>query len=249
MKLDRIIAVRNDKTVYRDGEFCVKVFDSSHTKSDILSEALYQTMAREAGLNVPDVKRITEIDGRLSIISDYIKGQTLDSLIRDNPQRRKEYLRIFTNTQLELQSKRCPLPGRMHDIVGQAIMRTEFNATLRYDLGVRLSALPKLQKLCHGDFIPENLILDESGNVYILDWSRASLGNPAADAAISYLLMRYSGDRESADLYLDLYTSGSGIDIGRIRAWIPLAAAARTAFAHRTEREFLRPWVLGSESI
>ena len=27
MKLDRVIAVRNNKTVYRDGEKCVKVFD------------------------------------------------------------------------------------------------------------------------------------------------------------------------------------------------------------------------------
>ena len=27
MNLDRIIAVRTNKTVYRDGEYCVKVFD------------------------------------------------------------------------------------------------------------------------------------------------------------------------------------------------------------------------------
>ena len=249
MKLDRIIAVRNDKTVYRDGEYCMKVFDSSHSKSDILSEALYQTMARESGLNVPEVRQITEIDGRLSIVSDYIKGTTLDRLICENPLRKKEYLRIFANVQLELQSKKCPLPGRLSDIIGQRIMRTDFTATLRYDLGVRLSALPKQQKLCHGDFIPENIVMTESGSTYILDWSHAALGNPAADAAITYLLMRYSGDRDGADCYLELFCQGSGIEIDKIRAWIPLAAAARSAVAHESERAFLRPWVLGTENI
>ena len=40
MKLDRIIAVRNNKTVYRDGELCMKVFDATYSKADVLNEAL-----------------------------------------------------------------------------------------------------------------------------------------------------------------------------------------------------------------
>ena len=42
MKLDRIIAVRNNKTVYRDGELCMKVFDTNYSKADVLNEALNQ---------------------------------------------------------------------------------------------------------------------------------------------------------------------------------------------------------------
>ncbi|MCI5575010.1 MAG: aminoglycoside phosphotransferase, partial [Clostridiales bacterium] len=42
MKLDRIIAVRNNKTVYRDGDLCMKVFDESYSKADVLNEALNQ---------------------------------------------------------------------------------------------------------------------------------------------------------------------------------------------------------------
>ena len=42
MKLDRIIAVRNHKTVYRDGALCMKVFDETYSKADILAEALNQ---------------------------------------------------------------------------------------------------------------------------------------------------------------------------------------------------------------
>ncbi len=37
MNLDRIIAVRNSKTVYRDGKKCIKVFNEDYSKADVLS--------------------------------------------------------------------------------------------------------------------------------------------------------------------------------------------------------------------
>ena len=41
MKLDNVIAKRLHKTVYKDGELAIKVFDANFKKSDILNEALY----------------------------------------------------------------------------------------------------------------------------------------------------------------------------------------------------------------
>ena len=36
MNLDRIIAVRTSKTVYRDGDKAIKVFDEDYSKADVL---------------------------------------------------------------------------------------------------------------------------------------------------------------------------------------------------------------------
>ena len=55
MKLDRIIAVRNRKTIYRDGDRCLKVFDEDFSKADVLNEALNQARVEETGLNIPKV--------------------------------------------------------------------------------------------------------------------------------------------------------------------------------------------------
>ena len=55
MNFDRIIAVRNDKTVYRDGDRCVKVFGGGYTCAEVLNEAHNQALALEAGLRVPKV--------------------------------------------------------------------------------------------------------------------------------------------------------------------------------------------------
>ena len=52
MKLDRLIAVRNTKTVYRDGNRCIKVFYHCHSKADIISEALNQARMEETEMRI-----------------------------------------------------------------------------------------------------------------------------------------------------------------------------------------------------
>ena len=90
MKLDRVIAVRNNKTVYRDGDDCIKVFDSDYSKADVLNEALNQARIEETGLNIPKVKAVTMIDGKWAIVSDFIKGKTLAQLMQENPEKKEK---------------------------------------------------------------------------------------------------------------------------------------------------------------
>ena len=85
MNLDRIIAVRNNKTVYRDGDRCLKVFNEGYSKADVLNEALNQARIEETGLNIPKVLEVTVIDGKWTIVSDYIKGKTLAQMMQENP--------------------------------------------------------------------------------------------------------------------------------------------------------------------
>ena len=44
INLERVIAVRTSKTVYRDGDKVVKVFDKEYSKVDVLNEALNQAI-------------------------------------------------------------------------------------------------------------------------------------------------------------------------------------------------------------
>ena len=50
MNFDRIIAVRNDKTVFRDSDRCLKVFNDGYSKADVLNEALNQARLEETPL-------------------------------------------------------------------------------------------------------------------------------------------------------------------------------------------------------
>ena len=40
MKLDNVIAKRAEKTVYRDGDLAIKLFESSFSKANVLNESL-----------------------------------------------------------------------------------------------------------------------------------------------------------------------------------------------------------------
>ncbi len=243
MNLDRIIAVRNNKTVYRDGDLCMKVFDASYSKADVLSEALNQARVEETGLHVPTVHEVTLMDGKWTIVTDYIKGKTLAQLMLENPEKKDEYLEFFVDLQIEVQSKRCPLLTKLRDKMSRKISQTDFDATTRYELFTRLDDMPKHSKLCHGDFNPSNIIITEDGTPYILDWSHATQGNGSADAARTYLLFWLSGDINGAEKYLDLFCSKSNTEKKYVQKWMPIVAASQTVKGNEKEREFLHSWV------
>lgn len=242
MNLDRVIAVRNNKTIYRDGDRCVKVFSTDYSKADVLNEALNQARVEEVGLHIPKVLEVCTIDGQWSIVSEFIKGKTLSQLMQEEPEKKDEYLALFVDLQLEVQSKSCPLLTKLKDKMNRKICMAELDATTRYDLHTRLEGMPKHSKLCHGDFRPSNIIITEDGTPYILDWSHATQGNASADAARTYLLFWLKGDMEGAEKYLNLFCKKSGTEKPYVQKWMPIVAASQSVKGNAKEREFLLSW-------
>ncbi len=243
MNLDRIIAVRNHKTVYRDGDICIKVFDSNFSKADVLNEALNQARVEETGLNIPKVREVSVIDGKWAIVTDFIKGKTLEQIMKENPDKKDEYLETFVDLQMKVQSKVCPLLTKLKDKMNRKISETNLDATTRYELHTRLDSMPKHNSLCHGDFNPSNVIITDDGTPYVLDWSHATQGNASADVARTYLLFWLNGDIAGAEKYLDLFCAKSGTDKKYVQKWMPIVAASQSVKGNEKEREFLLSWV------
>ncbi len=242
MTLDRVIAVRTAKTVYRDGDLCVKVFNEDFSKADVLNEALNQARIEETGLNIPKIHEVTKIDGKWAIVSDFIEGKTLQQMMDDDPDKKDEYLNQFVDLQLTVLSKICPLLNKLKDKMNQKISMAELDATTRYDLHTRLNGMPKHNKVCHGDFNPSNIIIAKDGTPYIIDWSHATQGNGAADAARTYLLFWLKGDTETAKQYLDLFCKKSDTAKQYVQKWMPIVAASQSVKGNEEERELLLSW-------
>ena len=243
MSLDRIIAVRNNKTVYRDGDRVFKVFDKTYSKADVLNEALNQARIEETDLNIPKILEVTMTDGKWTIISEYIKGKTLAELMTENPEKKDEYLALFVDLQLTMHSKTCGGLNKLKDKMNRKISETDLSATVRYDLHTRLEGMPKHNKVCHGDFNPSNIIIAEDGTPYILDWSHATQGNASADAARTYLLFWLNGDIDGAKKYLDLFCEKSNTAKQYVQKWMPIVAASQSVKGNEREREFLHSWI------
>ena len=243
MKLDRVIAVRNNKTIYRDGDKCVKVFDAEYSKADVLNEALNQARIEETGLNIPKIVEVTMVEGKWAIVSEFIKGKTLQQLMDEDVEKKDEYIEMLVDLQLNVHSKVCPLLNKLKDKMNRKIGASELDATTRYDLHTRLEGMPKHNKVCHGDFNPSNIIIAEDGTAYILDWSHATQGNASADAARTYLLFWLNGDIEGAKKYLDLFCEKSKTEKQYVQKWMPIVAASQSVKGNEKEREFLLSWV------
>lgn len=242
MKLDTVLAKRTHKVIYKDGDYAVKVFDESFPKSDILNEALNQARVEETGLNIPKIEEVTKIDGKWAIVSDYIEGKTLKQLMEENPDKLDDYLDLFVTIQMEILSKKCPLLKRLQDKMQSKISQAELDATTRYELHTRLAAMKRHDKVCHGDFTPGNIIITSEGKHYILDWSHATQGNGAADAARTYLTFCLRGHDEIAEKYLKLFCEKTDTARQYVNAWMPIVAASQSLKGKPEEREFLLRW-------
>ncbi len=242
MTLDQVIAVRASKTVYRDGNRAVKVFDEHYSKADILNEALNLARIEETGLHVPQVLEVTKIDGKWAIITTFIEGKTLASLMKEHPDRQEEYLALLVDVQLEMHRKTAPLLQKLKDKMHRKILEADLDPHCRYELHTRLESMPKHNKVCHGDFNPSNIIVTPDGTPFILDWSHATQGNASADAARTYLLFCLSGEQELADKYLKLFCQKSDTAKQYVQHWMPIVAASQSVKGNPEEREFLLSW-------
>ena len=243
MKLEKIIAVRTGKTIYKDEDKAVKVFDSDYSKADILNEALNQARIEETGLNIPKILGVTTENGKWAIVSEYIKGKTMAQLMEENPDKFDEYLEQFVDIQMSIHEKKAPLLTKLKDKMNRKISQADIDATTRYELHTRLEGMPKHNKVCHGDFNPSNIIITDDGVPYILDWSHATQGNASADVARTYLLFWLDGNIEGAKKYMDLFCKKSDTARQYIEKWLPIVAASQSVKGNAKEREFLLSWV------
>lgn len=242
MKLENAIAARTNKEVFRSEDKVIKVFDESFPKSDVLNEALNQARVEETGLNIPTVSEVSKIDGKWAITMDYIEGKTLAELIKEDPSKTEDYIDQFVDLQLEIHSKRAPLLNKLKDKFVRKIQAlTEIDATTKYELLTRLDSMPKHAKVCHGDFNPSNVIVNDKG-MFVIDWSHATQGNASADAARTYLLFSLQ-DEKIADIYLTKFCQKSDTAKQYVQQWLPIVAATQLAKENPEEKDFLMKWL------
>ncbi len=242
MKSEQVLASRENKIIYQNDDAVIKVFDEDYPKSSILNEALNHARVEETGLKIPKIRAVSNIDGKWSICMDFIQGETIEEKLKNNPEKANELLALFVDLQIEMHSKASPLLGKLKDKLIRKIQSVEeLDSTTKYELLTQLDSMPKHTKLCHGDFLPSNVIMNDTG-AYIIDWAHATQGNASADAATTYLKMSLSYP-EYAQTYLNLFCEKSNTKLKYVQQWIPIVAAQLLTSADEAEKKFLDQWL------
>ncbi|HIY29109.1 MAG TPA: phosphotransferase [Firmicutes bacterium] len=239
---ENLIASSELVDIYKDGDKCVKLFKEGVRKTNPLYEALTHSRVEDTGLRVPIIHELSVIDGRWAIVMDLIEGKTLADLMQEHPENMDQYLNDMVDIQLEIHSKTVPKLSKLKDKMGRQINSlTEIDDVKKYELLTRLESMPKHTKLCHGNFVPENIIYNEKG-IYVVDWIAARQGNASADVGRTYLLLSLR-DPKVADKYLDLFCEKTHTSKKYVQQWLPIVAAAYLPDAKPEEHDFLMKWV------
>lgn len=239
------IAERKTKTVYRDGDKTIKLFVENYSKANILNEALIQSRVEEnTDLKISRLLEVSKIQDRWALVTEYVEGTPLDVLMKEYPEKEEEYLEFFVNVQMEVLSKRVPLLNRTKDKYKRKLTEAQnIDDNAKYELLQRLEGMKNHDKLCHGDFVPSNIIVKENGDYSIIDWSHATIGNASGDVANTFLLFTTEQKSELAEKYVELYCKKTGTDKKEIQRWIPIVAAVRKTYNKPEEQEFLNNWI------
>lgn len=238
-----LIVKRPYKSVYKCGDCVVKVFETTHPKSDVFNEALNTARVEETGLDIPKVKEVSQIDGKWAISIEYKAGKTLEEMMEGDSGNMEKYMEDFVDLQLSVHSKTAPLLNKLKDKLSRQINDLkEIDATTRYELLTRLESMPKHNKVCHGDFNPSNIIVGKNGKMTVVDWAHTTQGNASADAAMTYLLFALK-NQDTADLYMKVFCKKSDTARQYVQQWLPIVAAAQLTKENELEKEFLMKWI------
>lgn len=244
MKLPKdkqIIVTRHNKVVYDLGDTVAKVFNGTKPASDILNEALNLARAGEAGIDVPELLEVGRDGKNWVILMRKVEGKTLRELMQETPEKLDEYLDQLIDLELSVHAHKAPLMSRQKDKYARMIASASdvLDEATRYDLLMRLDGMPNHVKVCHGDFVPSNIIVRDDGSLCICDWAHATQGNGGADCAITYLHLQLNGEQELAEKYLHMYCEKQGCSVDYVHGWMSIVAAAELARGRVTEHDYL----------
>ena len=93
-----LIVKRSYKEVYKDGDKIVKIFEKDHPKSAVFNEALNTVRVEEAGLDIPKLDEVTQIDEKWALVIECQAGETLETVMEKDPDNLEKYMAEFVDS-------------------------------------------------------------------------------------------------------------------------------------------------------
>lgn len=246
MELKNFVASGDIYDVYESDGLAIRVYKDEKYKEKCLYAALtharVETTLGLSSIKMPVLHEVSLIDGKWAISMDWINGKTLGQLIDENPDKAEMYIDKLVDIQCEIHAQYMPLLSKLKDKLARQIKSLgQIDEIKKYELLTRLDSMPKHIKLCHNNFSPDCVILNDDGT-YVLNWGSARQGNASADVAKTYLLLSLKRP-QYAEMYLQKYCQKTGTSKKYVQQWLPIVAAAQLDRGIESEKEFLMRWL------
>lgn len=223
----------------------IKLFKEGFSAEAVEKEFQISRHAHALGIATPRPGEITHCGKRLAIVFQRVPGKTMLADLASRPWRvRKHAINLAgLHRQIHMQKAGAGFPRQLEVLAG-FIQRAPLLSPVekRYILGC-LEGLPPGDRLCHGDFHPDNILLGEKP--WVIDWQNGAGGNPAGDVARTLVLLTTGAlprsilpsaafaisylRRQMKNAYFRHYCREMTIGHNQVGQWLLPVAAARLA--------------------
>ncbi len=173
----------NDKMLLR-------VLRQSNDHDESVNE-LYHLLEKN-GIKTPQIYEYGFIEGKQVELMERVQGQSMLEQISRNPMKIKESaiaLAEIHKKMLDIEAPclRTTIDERYHWFLKENL---DLEQEVVHFLSQIFENLPKGTAICHSDFHPGNILI-QNETPYIIDFAHAYSGNRVSDIAHTYLLMMY----------------------------------------------------------
>ena len=239
--MDGPIALGRTAEIYAWQESQVlKLFYDWVPEGNVRYEAEISRAVYAAGLPVPAVGNVMEIDGRFGLIYERVDGISMFEVLPVKPWKLVSYARSLAelHTQMHRDAAIDGIPSQREHLEHKIHHAKGLEPELQEAALTALEHMPVGTSLCHGDFHPGNVLITDKGPA-IIDWVDASIGNPIADLARSSIILLGASQSDTQSwierialdwfhsAYLNRYFKLNPGSEAQYRIWLPIVAAGR----------------------
>lgn len=230
----------------------IKLFREGFPKEGIMKEWILSNEVQEVYHAMPRAIKYVVYKNRYGIMYEKAHGMDMFSLLCRKPLSicgmGRQLARIHCEIHKTAIADIVTVKEKLTQEIGWA---AELSSNEKDRMIKALNALPDKNSLCHFDFHPGNIIVSDS-KYQVIDWMTACAGDPAADIARTWLLLKYgqirNADRKHTFMvsvvkacirrqYLRKVCRFSHITTTDVKKWIlPVAAARLSEWLTESER-------------
>ena len=241
---------------YEEGKV-LKLFKEDLDSSSIQAEYAVSCLVYQFGISTPKPIEIIELDGRVGIVYERVWGVTILHLMKSKPWLIYPLSRKLAELHVELHKLVAEGMQSQKEMIEHQIREAPYLLDdEKTKIIQQMDHLSYSNRICHGDFHPDNVIIDHNRDCSVIDWMTGMSGNPAGDVARTILLLKlgtlpdgtpwvykvlFAGIRKIiVRTYTAQYLMKSDISRGEIDRWtLPVAAARLVEWIPEEEKQRL----------
>ena len=168
----------------------LKLFYSSINYKDIEYEYLITKYISNVTSIVPKAYDVINVKNRFGIVYEKINGTLLSVYLARNFKNVHKIIQKFTQTQKIINDINFEKFPNHTNKLKQQIMSSSLLCNSEKEIILRYLRIINKNEVCHGDFHPENVFVDQNHNFRVIDWANMYVSNKFIDIARTYYLFK-----------------------------------------------------------